>query len=225
MKIIAALWLAAASFVFSQTLKFKETGKDIHAGADAKVVSADFEFKNETSQPVTIEKYEASCSCMSVQIKNGKTRYAPGESGTVRATFDMGNFSGEVEKVVTLYLDGDSKKGEPSVKLHTKVHIPVLVFLAPKAVTWETGEKPDTKTIKVTMSHSKPIHITKISSSSDAFSFEQKTIREGEVYHILVTPKATDAPKLGIVRIETDCDVEKHRIQQAFASVRKAKAN
>jgi hypothetical protein len=48
-----------------------------------------------------------------------------------------------------------------------------------------------------------------------------KTVEEGKKYDLVVTPGSIDAPGLAVIRIETDCGISKHRVQQAFAVVRK----
>ena len=53
---------------------------------------------------------------------------------------------------------------------------------------------------------------------------ELKTVEEGKRYDLVVTPTNLDAPGIGVFRIETDCAIKKHRIQQAFAIVRKPSA-
>lgn len=217
---ITAIWLAAMVSLHAGKLDFKQEEKEINAPADAESVSADFEFTNRSGKDVVISHYQASCSCMTVQLKDAKVKYAPGESGIVRAKFDMGNFSGDVDKVVTLWLDGDSKEGEPSVKLLTKVHIPVLVSLQPKTVTWDVGEKPAAKVIKVVMNGEKPIQVKKVSSGSPAFTCQWKTVEDGKKYEVSITPNNTEKSQIGIFVIETDCDIKKHRVQQCFASVK-----
>lgn len=220
MKFAFSIWLALAALVSAAGLDFPETLKEIHAPADAKTVTADFEFTNHSQKAVTVREYKSTCSCMSVQIKGGKLRYAPGESGLVRANFDMGNFSGEVDKVVAIWLD-DDHADKPSLSLTVRVHIPVLVSMEPKTLKWELDGKSDPQTIRILMNHSKPIRIQSVTSSSEAFKPEVKTIEEGKSYEMIVTPTAIHAPGIAILRIETDCDLEKHRIQQAFAVVRK----
>lgn len=216
-----ALWISLAAALQAGKLDFKSPVKEINAAADAQTVTADFEFTNRSGKTVVISNYEASCSCMTVQIKDAKTRYENGESGVVRATFDMGNFSGDVDKVVTLWLDGEKQSGEPSVQLLTKVHIPVLVGLNPKTVAWEIGEKPTTKVIKILMKDQKPINVRNVQSTSQGFKYEWKAIKEGWHYELSITPASTEKPAIGIFRIETDCAIKKHRTQQCFASVRK----
>jgi hypothetical protein len=202
-------------------LDFPQTLKEIHAPADAKKITADFEFTNRSAKPVKVVKYDAACSCMAVKIQNGKLDYAPDESGVVRTEFDMGNFSGTVDKVVALWLD-DDPADKPSVNLTVRVHIPVLVSLEPKTVKWELNGAAVPQTIRITMNDKKPIHVTSVKSSSPAFQSELKTIEEGKLYDLIVTPTEIGTPGLGIFRIETDCALQRHRIQQAFAVVRKS---
>ena len=219
-KIACAIWLSLCALGQAGTLEFKKTSQELHAPADAKVVSADFEFTNKTDKPVSVSRYESTCSCMAVKIKDGKLRYAPGESGLIRAEFDMGNFSGEVDKVVALWLD-DAKTDKPTLSLTVRVHIPVLIALEPKTLKWDLGGKAEPQVIKITMNHSKPIKVTSVTSSSDAFKTQLKTVEEGKSYELSVTPDGTGTPGLAIFRVETDCDIAKHRLQQAFGVIRK----
>jgi hypothetical protein len=220
MRIAFGIWLGLMALVPAAGLDFKETSKELHAPADVKTVSADFEFTNRSGKPVSVTKYESTCSCMAVTIKGGKLSYAPGESGVIRAQFDMGNFSGEIDKVVLLWLDGN-KTEKPSLSLTVRVHIPVLVSLEPKTLKWELNGKGEPQNIRVNMTHDKPIRVTAVTSSSEAFKLELKTIEEGKTYDVQVTPLDLKSPGLAVIRIETDCDIDKHRIQQAFAVVRK----
>jgi hypothetical protein len=155
-----------------------------------------------------------------VKIKDGKLHYGPGESGLVRADFAMGNFSGTVDKVVAIWLD-DDPADKPSVSLTVRVHIPVLVLLEPKTLKWEINGGKEPQTIRITMNDAKPIRVTSVKSSSPAFQSELKTIEEGKRYDLIVTPTEMDSPGLGVFRIETDCSLERHRIQQVFAVIRK----
>jgi hypothetical protein len=132
----------------------------------------------------------------------------------------MGNFSGEVDKVVALWLDKDPAD-KPSVSLTVRVHIPVLVVVEPKTLKWDLNGKGEAQTIRVNMNHTKPISVVKVVGSSEAFKQELKTVEQGKSYEIVVTPLDVKTPGLAVIRIETDCDIDKHRLQQAFAVVRK----
>ena len=218
---IASIWLSLAALLPAGTLSFDSTLKEIDAPADAKTVAAEFAFTNKSGETVTIKQYESTCSCMSAKIKDGKLRYAPGESGVVRAEFDMGNFSGDVDKVVAIWLDGDPADN-PSLRLTTRVHIPVLVAIEPKTVKWEVGGDKEPQTIKITMNHSKPIQVQGIECSNENFTADLKVVEAGKSYEIQVGIVDPSQPGLGIITIRTDCDVARHRTQQAFVVNRKA---
>lgn len=132
----------------------------------------------------------------------------------------MGNFSGTVDKTVALWI-GDDAPDKPSKQLTVRVHIPVLVGIEPKTVKWDVGAKPEPQTIQIRMAEGKPIHLEGVKSSSESFSCEIKTVEEGKKYDIIVTPKDLNGPGMSVIRIETDCEISKHRTQQAFAVARK----
>lgn len=217
---LTAIWLILASGLQAAALEFKELIKEIHAPADVTDVTTDFEFTNKSGKPVNIAKSDPGCSCLKVQISGGKLLYAPGESGVIRATFDMGNFSGTVDKLIALWLNDDAPD-KPSMTLTVRVHIPVLVGVDPKTVKWEIGASADPQTIKVHMAGDKPIAVKNVKSSSESFTTELKTVVLGKEYEVIVTPKNMNAPGMAVIRIETDCEIAKHRTQQVFGVVRK----
>lgn len=220
MKIATAIWLALAAVSQAAGLSFERVLEEVKAPADATQVTADFKFTNKGDKPVTISKSDPGCSCLSVQISGGKLKYAPGESGTVRATFDVGNFSGTVDKAIALWLD-DAVGDKPTMHLTVRIEIPVLVTMEPKTATWDVGGKPEPKTISIRMAEGQTIKVLSVKCSSPLFEQELKTIEEGKKYDLIVTPKSADSPGMGVIRIETDCPISKHRLQQAFAVVRK----
>jgi len=218
MQQVIILWFAFAAAIQAAGLVFENALLEVHAPADAATVSADFKFKNQGDKPVTIAKSDSGCSCLGVQVSGGKLKYAPGEEGLVRATFETGNYSGTVDKVIAIWLDRDPA-AQPSVQLSVRIHIPVLVALEPKTLKWHTGGDARPQTLRVTMAAGEMIRILGVTSSSDAFGIETKTVEEGKIYDLLVTPAATEAPVLAILRVETDSKLAKHRIQQAFAVI------
>lgn len=222
MKIAMAIWLSILAFSQAAELSFKELTKDVDAPADARSVTAEFAFTNKSEKPITIAKSDPGCSCLKVEISEGKLKYGPGESGTLRATFDVGNFSGTVDKVIGLWLDSDASS-TPTMRLTVRIHIPVLIVLEPtKTLSWTVGEKPEPQTIHIRMAEGETIHVTGVKSSSQNFACEIKNVEDGKKYDLVVTPQDTASPGMTVIRIETDCKIDKHKIQQAFGVVRKA---
>jgi hypothetical protein len=221
MQRIALICASLIAILHADGLEFTNTLAEIHAPPDAQTVTADFEFTNRSDKPVQVKKYDAACSCMAVKIKDSKLRYAPGESGLIRADFAIGNFTGTVDKIVALWID-DDPASKPSVKLTVRVHIPAVVELDPKTLKWELGGKAAPQSIRITMHDDRPIHVTGVMSSSPAFQTELKTLQEGKSYELVVTPTEMNTPGLGVLRFETDAPNTKDRVQQAFAVVRMA---
>lgn len=205
--------------LFAGELTFEKTLEEVQVPLDGRRVTADFKFENKSDQDVRIAKYNATCSCMTVQVKGGKLAYAPGESGVIRGVFDMGNFSGTVDKALQIWLDDDAE-GTPSVTLTARIHIPVLVDLNPQTLRWDVGGKTESKTIQITMKHDDPIKVTSVESVNPHFELELKTIEVGKKYELVVTPTDTDTQRIGLISIETDCALTRHAKQRAYTIVR-----
>lgn len=218
MKFIAGCWLALAGFLSAGGLTFTEGSKEISMGLEDTAATVDYPFKNETDKRIVIKEAKGSCSCTSVQISGGKKYFDPGESGVVRVNYVLENETGTVDKVVAVMLEGDNE-ANPSHQLALRIHIPVLVEMEPKTVKWEVGGKPEPKTIRVVMKAEKPIHIKSVSASTETFSQELKTIEDGRLYELVITPKTTEKRGLAVFRMETDCTIKNHGTLQGFATI------
>jgi hypothetical protein len=218
MKILPAIFFLLAILPIRAELKFETPVIDADATLDATTLVREFKFTNTGTKPVKITQADAGCSCLAVEVAAGKFTYAPGESGTLRATFEIGNFQGTVEKPILIWLQGD-REDAPSGKVTLRVHIPVIIALEPKTLKWEQGAPAEMKSIDVKMDYGKPIRITAVTASNENFSAKTVTVEEGKHYKVEVTPRSTATGGMGIIRIETDTDVEKQRIQQAFAVI------
>lgn len=215
-----AIWFLLAGLLGAAGLTFESELVEVKAGAGAATVNAEFRFENKTGKVVHIARYDKSCSCVGVEIAGGKLAYKPNEKGVVKMVFDVGNFSGTVDKLIVIWLEGDPD-AKPSVTLTVRVHIPVLVEMDQKTLKWSIGGKGEAQKIEIRMTHEKPIRIEKVTCTSELYKTELKVVEEGRHYQLWVTPLQMDGPSLAIIRMETDCEVERHRTQQAFATVRK----
>lgn len=213
------LSLAPAALVHAAGLTFEAPVQEVSAGLEQTELKVDFVFKNDSEESVAIARYEAACTCTSVTVKGGKLRYEPGESGVIRTVFDLGNFVGDTEKDVQMWLEGDAPQ-QPSVVLKAKIHIPILVNLEPKTLRWEPNGPLDPKVIKVEINNEEPIHLTSVTSGNETFTTEMKTIEDGKSYEVVVTPTSTEKPALGIISLQTDCKIQRQANHRAFAMIR-----
>jgi hypothetical protein len=218
MKILSIILFLFAVVPAYAELKFENPTIEVEAGLDEKTVTRDFKFTNVGDKPVKITSADGGCSCLTVQVGGGKFTYAPGDTGILRTTFEVGSFQGSVDKPIHVWLEGD-REDSPSGTVTLRVNIPVIIGLEPKTVKWEVGDPAEPKSIDITMNYKQPIHIKSVSTSNDSFSVKLITVEEGKHYKVEVTPSATASAGLSIVRIETDVDVDKQRVQQGFASI------
>ena len=202
--------------VASAGLKFDSLRNEIQGSLENNVYVSEFSFKNEGDTDVAIREYNATCSCMSAQVKGGKLNYKPGESGVIVATFNLANFTGVVEKTLELWLN-DDPVSKPSVVLTTNINIPIIIKVEPPTVRWETNAELTPKTITVTMNHDEPIKVLSAETTNPAYSLEVKTIEEGKKYEVEVTPKDLKTPSLAIISIKTDCKFPRFVNQRAYA--------
>jgi len=221
MQTIITSLLAMASCVVAVRagLTFEKTLMEFHPKADQTHLTADFAFRNDGDKPVRIAKYDAACACMNVGVSNGKLDYAPGESGVIRAVFRLAGYYGTTDRVIALWMDGDAPS-EPSSRLTVRAHIPQLVRIEPKTLSWELNQDPAPQSLMVEMDPDKKIHVTGTQVTSANFTVELKTHEEGRKYEVVVTPKSTASPAITAIRIDTDSDVETQRSQTAFGVVR-----
>ncbi len=212
--------LALCTPLAAAELKFETNLKELKVAADETKVVTEFPFKNESSEEVEIVEYTAGCSCLTASISPaGKLKYKPGEGGIIRSEFELSALAGTVDKAVAIRLNGDPKD-QPSVVLTTRIHIPVLVEMEPKTLFWNIGEEAKPKSVILTMKHDEPIKVLKLSGADRRFSQELKTIEEGKKYEIVVTPATTNNVAMGVVHIETDCKLQRHRSHRVFMVVR-----
>lgn len=218
LNILMAILAIALAPAVQADLTFENTGIEAHAAADAEKVVALFPFENKSKGTVTIDRYESGCSCIGVEVSGGKMAYAPGEKGVVRATFDIGNFRGEVNKPIQVWLKGDAA-ATPSIGLNVKVFVPVLVEIQPKTLRWVIGAPVETQTFHLKVVHNEPIKVVSAEGGAGKYEVKLITIKEGESYDVQVTPLDLSQPGIGMFQILTDSKIPRHRTLQGFAVV------
>lgn len=222
MKFLIQFFLVLQCLPLAASLSFEEELIEVHADPNTQTVSKDFKFSNGGPETVTISEADAGCSCVSVKVSGGKLTYAPGEAGVLRATFELGSFQGAVDKPINVWLKGDPDD-KPSSTVVLRVHIPQMITIEPKTLKWEAGKDVEPLIMDVKMDYEKPIHVTSIASSNTSFAVKLIVLKEGEHYQVEVTPTGSEPSGLSVIRIETDLEVEKQRIQQGFAVMKPAK--
>jgi len=199
--ILSGLLLCGSLASGKNELSFKETVVPVKVAPDQDNITASFSFTNTSGTPVTISKIHVSCDCTTAGAKDNKLTYAPGESGVISAVMKTGNFSGTVDKDMTVYANGSA------YKLVIRAQIPDIIRMEPRKLEWARGEAAAPKTIKITISKELPVNLTTVDLTGDAFDYEPVTVKKGREYKIIVTPKSTAKPAFNTIWVRTDSAV------------------
>ena len=159
---------------------------------------ATFKYSNKGDKPVRITNVKSSCGCTVPALK--KNDVAPGESGEITATFNIGNRTGTQVKTVAVQTDDPS---QPMHNLVLKAVIPEMLQVQPAFVYWETGEAVKPKTITVRAGKDVAVGTVAVTSSSPDFSTKVEK-RDGGEFLIHVEPKDTTAQLSATLTIKTD---------------------
>ncbi|HAT59703.1 MAG TPA: hypothetical protein DCS60_02890, partial [Opitutae bacterium] len=140
------------------SLAWEQTKISVDADFGQKEVNAYYVFTNSSDRAITISKTSASCGCTLPSLE--KDTYAPGESGKLLATFDIGNRVGKQHKEITVETQeyGESQ----SYVLTLDVNIPQLIELKRRALLWRVGEEPGTKDCEIVIHSSRPMTIDEV---------------------------------------------------------------
>jgi len=212
---IAAVSSLSAEMVFDSKLV------ELKIGVDEQTVTAEFPFEIK-GKDTEIKDYDAPCSCLKAKIfplrndRSTKMKWKVGETGKVIGKFSLGNFKGTVDKAIVL----NFLNGEASSKLTVRVNIPELLKIDPPTQQWSLGGGVESKTFKITVNHTEPIHILEHSGTSEDFPYELKKIKDGWEYEVVVTPAQDKTPAMGMIRLHTDSKSKRFQRNQIFAVMR-----
>jgi Protein of unknown function (DUF1573) len=197
-------------------LTFDKAVIEVTAKPDEDSLVVDFPFVNNTANEQNISSVNSYCSCLEVKATSQKV--AVGEKGVLRATLDIKNLHSTVSKTAEVHLAGSDKPQHITVK----ATIPELVNIEPRSLQWSFTEPRKAKTVRVTMNHDAPIQLLSAKSVNTAFTCEKRTVEEGKIYEITVTPpqEQITAAVFGRLQIETDCKYTRHKNKECFVLLR-----
>src|SRR5947208_8944672 len=193
---LLCLSLAATS---QATLVFEKTELDLKPEMGAQKVDAVFNYENKGNAPVHIKAVKPSCGCTTAAL--AKNDVAPGEKGTLIATFNIGDRTGVQVKTVTVETD-DAKA--PQTVLTFKATIAQLLDLQPSFVYWQANEAPQPKTIVAKAAKGATVKNVEVTSSSGDFTAKVEPAKTAGEFKIQVQPKDTTKPLNATLTIKPD---------------------
>jgi hypothetical protein len=198
---VLSLALAATS---PASLVFEKTEIDLKPAIGAAKVDAVFNYENKGETPVHIKSVKPSCGCTTAAL--AKNDVAPGEKGSITATFNIGDRNGVQVKTITVETD-DPKA--PQTVLTFKADIAQLLELQPTLVFWQGGEAAQPKTIIAKAGKGQTITKLDVTSSTADFTAKVEPGAAPGEFKIQVQPKDTTKPLNATLTIKPDTKPEK----------------
>lgn len=172
-----------------------------------------FEVNNVSATSVKVTKLESGCECLAVSI--GQNPIPVGGSTEIIGIFDTEKMRGSSERRISVATD---QGGAPAF-LTTRIEIEPVYTLNKEMTEWAIGSEPVTKVIEFRVIRDKPVHVLAAASKRAEVRCEVVEVEKGRAYDLRLTPESTAKQMLGIVRIETDCELEQHARPLAYFSI------
>ena len=160
--LVLAIMCATALADGTPQLQFNQTTFDFGKTSGVTTVSGKFTFKNTGDGVLKIDPPKPSCGCTSAGVK--PDTLAPGATGEIPFTLNLGFARGNLEKHITVR-SNDPKT--PEVSLAIKVNYSPLYEMTPAALSARLafGVKETNLFTTITRTDGKPLEVTRIESS------------------------------------------------------------
>lgn len=179
----------ASSAVPASSLSWDKQKVELDSKFGENVARATYRFTNLGKDPVSLVEITPSCGCVATEV--AKLDYAPGESGTIKATIDLEDNDADLQDRTIAVTTSDAPKNPTTLRLI--VHVPSPFEATPKAVAWNRGDKPTAQDVVVTAGAGVEDLKLRLESPNGDFSVDLKPEVEGKSYHVSIVPTNTSA--------------------------------
>ena len=196
-------------------LVFFPATQELQAQPGDESVEVYFTVKNPTDQEISVASIRSGCTCLAVSIDIDPI--PAGGEATITGEFDISELRGTSVKSISVKPDRRSRP----VVLSTTIQIDEIYTLVESLTTWRVGDDPETKTVEFRVLREEPIRILNVESQRAEVVCKLVVLEDGRAYDLKLTPDSTEGSLLGIVRIETDCELENYSRPLAYYAIQR----
>ena len=221
--LLSNLFLAAAAFAAAE-LTVPAANYSFGTIAQGKKVQHNFVIRNSGDAPLQIKEVNVSCGCTAA--KPSSSLIAPGKSAEIQVVFDSSNFTGRVQKSVSLVTNAGHA---PNYTLYLDGSIVEVLQISPHQLSLGPVKPGVAKQSSVTVTNRDATSVRLLSVNTTSNTLQIKaTIRKGELkpgetgtIDLAITPRADAKVMSGYLHIMTDCAQKKEITIPVYASVAK----
>jgi hypothetical protein len=174
-------------------------------------VALTYEFTNKTDLPLAVEEFSHTCGCMLGEWDGKPVEI--GATGKITAKFLTKGLRGTVTKSLLVKFVGIG-----TVELAAEVTIPETLTYSAQTLRWPVGGNPEPRVVDVAVKSARPVRVLSVRGDT-AFDTSLDTVEEGRRYRITITPRDTNAERVGVFQVRTDATDPRDALQGLFALV------
>jgi len=180
--------------------------------------------KNVGDQPLGIIQVQPSCGCTGTLMSSNSI--APGDTGTIKISFNSKNFSGRIDKTVTINSDSEN---EPRIVVEFTGVVKVEVAVTPAQFWFRNAEvgRMTSGNVTIVNKGKNPLSLTGFSTELDGFTLKlpAQPIAPGDSAQIEAeyTPKAVRSVVSDGVLVNTNNPLQPEVYIYIYGSVKEFK--
>ena len=196
-------WGACLGFLFGALhlpaagLEWQETELQLRPSVGADKVTALFRFRNGGPAQVRIVALRPSCECVTATADSSV--YAAGESGVVRAEFELAGREGRQLRTITVETAAEPER--PTV-LTLMVDLPEAMAVDPRFIAWRIGESPEPKDILVVLAPANGATLVSVSGAEPAFHASFQPAERPGHFRVRVVPASATGLARATLRLD-----------------------
>jgi hypothetical protein len=162
----------------------------------------EFVYRNVGSVPLEIQQVRTSCGCTTAG--EWDRRVEPGATGRVAIKFDTANYSGALQRNVTL-VTNDPR--QPQLVLQVKAQIWAPIEVNPKTVMFQYDSEStegETRVVRLTSHLDEPLTFASVRSEHPGFRATLETVKPGQEFSLQIST----VPPVGTGTITTTVVLE-----------------
>ena len=191
------IWLLICPFITFAELVWERQEIEVKPTTLIEKVSAEFYFTNVGLETVTISNIQTSCGCTTANLD--KKRYKAGESGYIKAEFEIGSRMGLQQKYILITTDSTN---QAYTQLTLKVYLPEILKIEPALLEWKIGGKNELKKISIESTGAMPIKVIGVESTHEWIDVKLKVKESGKLYEVLAKPLKSNEPIQASLKIQ-----------------------
>jgi hypothetical protein len=144
----------------------------------------EFLVTNAGNAPLEISQVRTSCGCTT--MGDWDRRIQPGATGRIPIRFDTANFTGSIQRTVTL-VTNDPRQSQ--MVLQVKAHIWVPIEVSPRTVMFQYDSETtegESREVRVASHLDEPLTFAGVRSEHPAFAVELEPVKPGREYRLRV---------------------------------------